>query len=362
MPDSSIAVIGTGLIGASVGLTLMAREDRRYEVVGVDSSRQNARAARELGAVDRTVRYLDEAVGGASMIVLATPPRAAAELLEAMAPHVAEGAIITDTCSTKAAFMAKAEELYGGRVSVVGGHPMAGSERSGPAAASADLFEGAAWAVTPSATANERSVEVVLGMIRAAGAVPVYVDPAEHDEIVAAVSHLPLMLSVALFRMVRDSACWDDAEQLAGPAFRDMTRLTRGDPRMAADIVATNRGAIVSWLRRFQEELDTLARALELDDEGLRELLARADDGDERGREKAPASPDEMLESLFKRTRLDRMVSDDRKVGREPRASASSADLPGSSGEMLMQMFTGAYLYDRIRQLRRGASREPRER
>ena len=366
MPDSSIAVIGTGLIGASVGLTLMAREDRRYEVVGVDSSRQNARAARELGAVDRTVRSLDEAVGGASMIVLATPPRAAVELLEAMAPHVNEGAIITDTCSTKAAFMAKAEELYGGRVSVVGGHPMAGSERSGPAAASADLFGGAAWAVTPSATANERSVEVVLGMIRAAGAVPVYVDPAEHDEIVAAVSHLPLMLSVALFRMVRDSACWDDAEQLAGPAFRDMTRLVRGDPRMAADIVATNRGAIVSWLRRFQDELDALARALELDDEGLRELLARADDedGDERRREreKEPASPDEMLESLFKRTRLDRLVSDDRKVGREPKASASSADLPGSSGEMLMQMFTGAYLYDRIRQLRRGASREPRER
>lgn len=364
MPDSSIAVIGTGLIGASVGLTLMAREDRRYEVVGVDSSRQNARAARELGAVDRTVRYLDEAVGGASMIVLATPPRAAADLLEAMAPHVAEGAIITDTCSTKAAFMAKAEELYGGRVSVVGGHPMAGSERSGPAAASAGLFEGAAWAVTPSATANERSVEVVLGMIRAAGAVPVYVDPAEHDEIVAAVSHLPLMLSVGLFRMVRDSACWDDAEQLAGPAFRDMTRLAKGDPRMAADIVATNRAAIVSWLRRFQDELDALARALELDDEGLRELLARAadDDGDERGRGREPSSPDEMLESLFKRTRLDRMVSDDRKVGREPRASAASADMPGSSGEMLMQMFTGAYLYDRIKQLRRGPSREPRER
>lgn len=360
MPESSIAVIGTGLIGASVGLSLMGRKDRRYEVVGIDSSRQNARAARECGAVDRTVRYLNEAVEGASMIVLATPPRAAAELLEAMAPHVAEGAIITDTCSTKAAFMAKAEELFGGKASVIGGHPMAGSERSGPAAASADLFQGAAWAVTPSATANERSVEVVLGMIRAAGAVPIYVDPAEHDELVAAVSHLPLMLSVALFRMMRDSACWEDAEQLAGPAFRDMTRLAKGDPRMAADIVATNRPAIVSWLRRFQDELDTLVRALELDDEGLRDLLARVEEEEgEGGRDagKAPESPDEMLESLFRRTRLDRLVSEDRGVGREPKAS--SVDMPGSSGEMLMQMLTGAYLYDRIKQLRGGgASRE----
>lgn len=360
MPDSSIAVIGTGLIGASVGLNLMGRKDRRYEVVGVDSSRQNARAARERGAVDRTVRYLNEAVEGASMIVLATPPRAAVELLEAMAPHVPEGAIVTDTCSTKAAFMAKAEELFGGKASVVGGHPMAGSERSGPAAASADLFQGAAWAVTPSATANERSVEVVLGMIRAAGAVPIYVDPAEHDELVAAVSHLPLMLSVALFRMMRDSACWEDAEQLAGPAFRDMTRLVKGDPRMAADIVATNRPAIVSWLRRFQDELDTLARALELDDAGLRDLLARAEEeGDDgRGAGKAPDSPDEMLESLFRRTRLDRLVSEDRAVGREPKAS--SVDMPGSSGEMLMQMLTGAYLYDRLKQLRGGGSSRER--
>ncbi len=359
MPDSSIAVIGTGLIGASLGLSLMGRKDRRYEVVGVDNSRQNARTARELGAVDRTVRYLNEAVEGASMIVLATPPRAAAELLEAMATYVAEGAIVTDTCSTKAAFMARAEELFGGKASIIGGHPMAGSERSGPAAASADLFQGAAWAVTPSATANERSVEVVLGMIRAAGAVPVYVDPAEHDELVAAVSHLPLMLSVALFRMMRDSACWEDAEQLAGPAFRDMTRLAKGDPRMSADIVATNRPAIVSWLRRFQDELDSLVRALELDDAGLRELLARVEEEGDDGRTagKVPENPDEMLESLFRRTRLDRLVSEDRAVGREPKASA--ADLPGSSGEMFMQMLTGAYLYDRIKQLRGGgASRE----
>ncbi len=354
MPDSKITIIGTGLIGASVGLNLMARKDRRYEVVGVDSSRQNARTAREMGAVDRTVRYLDEAVGGASMIVLAVPARAAEELVVTMAPHVAEGAIVTDTCSTKASFMAKAEEAFGGTASVIGGHPMAGSERSGPAAASVDLFRDAAWAVTPSAMANERSVEIVIGLIESAGAVPIYVDPAEHDELVAAVSHLPLMLSVALFTMVRDSACWEDAAQLAGPAFRDMTRLAMGDPQMGADIVATNRAAIVSWLKRYRGELDAVVRALELSDEGV-ERLAEGTDLAGGSKEPLPPTANTLIEGLFARARIERFVFDERIIGRtvpkDGTATPRSMDLFG-------QMVMGGYLYERLRdQLQQGEQR-----
>ena len=354
MPDSKITVIGTGLIGASLGLNLMARKDRRYEVVGIDSSRQNARTAREIGAVDRTVRYLDEAVGDASMIVLAVPARAAEELLAAMAPHVAEGAIVTDTCSTKASFMVKAGEVLGSRASVIGGHPMAGSERSGPAAASVDLFRGAAWALTPSAMANERSVEVVIGLIEAAGAVPIYVDPAEHDELVAAVSHVPLMLSVALFKMVRDSACWEDAAQLAGPAFRDMTRLAMGDPQMGSDIVATNRAAIVSWLKRYRGELDAVVQALELSDEGVERLAAGADLA-EGSKEQVPPTANALIEGLFSRARIERFIFDDLEVGRT--VPKDGAETPRSM-DLFGQMFMGGYLYDRLRdQLRRGEER-----
>ncbi len=353
--ESKIAIIGTGLIGASVGLNLMARKDRKYEVVGIDRSRQNARAAREMKAVDSTVRYLDEAVRDASMIVLAVPPRAAEELLPAMAPHVAPGAVITDTCSTKASFMAKAEEVFEARASVVGGHPMAGSERSGPAAASVDLFQGAAWAITPSTVAHESSVRVVLGLIESAGAVPIYVDPQEHDEIVAAVSHVPLLLSVALFKLVRDSSCWDDAEQLAGPGFRDMTRLVMGDPEMGTGIVATNRSAILSWLRRYQGELDTIIEALEISDDEA-ERLAEGIERPDNDAESAASGADALIESLFSRARLERFLFDDRIVGRE--APRDGEETP-RSGDVLGQMFMGSYLYGRLKdQLRRGEERE----
>ncbi|MCY3881759.1 MAG: prephenate dehydrogenase/arogenate dehydrogenase family protein [Chloroflexi bacterium] len=355
MADSKIAIIGTGLIGASVGLNLMARKDRQYEVVGIDRSRQNARAAREMGAVDRTVRYLDEGVEGASMIVLAVPASAAEELLTAMEPHVSQGTIITDTCSTKSSFMKKAEEVFGNSVSVIGGHPMAGSERSGPSAASVDLFQGAAWAVTPSAVARESSVRVVIGLIESAGAVPIYIDPAEHDEIVAAVSHVPLLLSVALFKLVRDSACWEDAEQLAGPGFRDMTRLVMGDPEMATGIVSTNRPAILSWLRRYQGELDTIIEALEISDEeteGLAEGIELPDDGEDS----AGATADALIGSLFDRARLERFVFDDRIVGRQ--VPKDGAETP-RAGDVMAQMFMGAYLYGRLKeQLNRGEQRE----
>ena len=354
--DSKIVIIGTGLIGASVGLNLMARKDRKYEVVGVDRSRQNARAAREAGAVDRTERYLDEALRGASMVVLAVPARAAEDLLPIMEPHVGEGAIITDTCSTKASFMAKAHEVFGNKVSVIGGHPMAGSERSGPAAASVDLFQGAAWAITPSPVASESAVGVVVGMIEAAGAVPTYVDPAEHDQIVAAVSHVPLLLSVALFKLVRDSAAWEDAEQLAGPGFRDMTRLVMGDPEMATDIVATNRESILSWLRRYQGELDTIIEALELNEEGVARLAESLKSEDEDMDDELPSTPDGLMEGLLSRARFERFMFDDRTVGRQ--VPKEGTETP-RSGEMIGQMFMGAYLYGRLKeQLRRGEERE----
>ena len=325
MADSKITVVGTGLIGASVGLNLTAKPGRRYEVVGLDNSRQNARTAKEMGAIDRSVRSIEEAVEGASMIILAVPVRAAEEIVTVMKPWVADGAIVTDTCSTKASFMATAQAVLGDSASVIGGHPMAGSDESGPSSARVDLFQGAAWAVTPAALANERSIDVVLGLIESAGAVPIYIDPAEHDELVAAVSHVPLLLSVALFRLVRDSACWEDAQQLTGPAFRQFTRLAKGDPKMSSDIVSTNRDAIVSWLQRYRDELGTIIKAIEVGDEPV--------------------------EDLFKRTQFEREVFDLARVGREEPAGTPGAP---NAAEMTAQMFVGGAIYDRLKEMSQG--------
>lgn len=274
MAQSQVAIIGTGLIGTSVGLALQGIKSKSFEIVGADRDRQNARTAKKLGALDREVGSIEEAVGGAGLIIVAVPVIATRRLFEQMAPFVKPGTIITDTCSTKADVMAWADELLPDHIHFVGGHPMAGKEKSGPDAATADLFKNATWAVTPARGAASEAVSVILNLVESLGANPMYIDPAEHDQYAAAISHLPIAISVALFRMVRDSHGWEDAGLLAGPAFRDLTRLASGDPIMSADIMETNREAVVHWIDRFRDELATVKIAIELGGQPLIDLFS----------------------------------------------------------------------------------------
>jgi prephenate dehydrogenase len=273
MAQSRISIIGTGLIGTSVGLALAKREGRQYDIVGADRDRNFARTAKRLGAIDKEVGSLEEAVEGAGLVIIATPVVAARQILQDMGRYLTPGAVVTDVCSTKADIMRWAQEFLPETANFVGGHPMAGKEKSGPEAATADLFKGATWAVTPSARADERAVGVVLGLVEMLGANPLYIDAAEHDQYAAAVSHLPLVVSVALFRMVRDSQGWEDASLLAGPGFRDLTRLASGDPTMSRDIMMTNREAVLHWIDRLQKELSTIKDALNTGHEPVYDLF-----------------------------------------------------------------------------------------
>jgi prephenate dehydrogenase len=273
MAQSRISIIGTGLIGTSIGLALARREGRQYEIIGADRDRNYARTAKRLGALDKEVGSLEEAVENAGLVIVATPVIAARQILQDMGRYLAPGAVVTDVCSTKADIMRWAQEFLPETANFVGGHPMAGKEKSGPDAATADLFKGATWALTPSARADERAVGVVLGMIETLGANPLYIDAGEHDQYAAAVSHLPLVMSVALFRMVRDSQGWEDASLLAGPGFRDLTRLASGDPTMSRDIMMTNREAVLHWIDRLQNELSTIKQALNTGQEPVYDLF-----------------------------------------------------------------------------------------
>jgi len=273
MAQPRISIIGTGLIGTSIGLNLMARKDRPYEVVGADRDRASARTAKRMGALDREVGSLEEAMQGAGLVIIAVPVLGAKSLLQEIGRLLEPGAVITDVCSTKADVLRWAAEFLPETVSFVGGHPMAGRETSGPEAASIDLFKDATWAITPSPRADERAVGIVLSFVESLGAVPLYIDPAEHDQYAAAVSHLPLLVSVALFRMVRDSAGWEDASLLSGPGFKDLTRLASGDPTMSRDIMVTNRDAILHWIGRMQDELTTIKQALEIGGDPLTDLF-----------------------------------------------------------------------------------------
>lgn len=250
-----VAIIGTGLIGGSIGMALKAGKLPELEVIGFDLDSGSMGDARKLGAIDRGAPSIPEAVKGAKMVIVATPPLAVREVFEIMAPHLLEGAIVTDTASTKASVTRWASEVLPEHVSYVGGHPMAGKENQGIKNAEATLFKDKTWAVIPTPSAGEGAVKSVLGLINIVGAEPLFVDAEEHDQYVAAISHLPLVMSAALFSLVRNSPSWDDIAPLAASGFRDLTRLASGDPRMGHDIVATNGDAIAHWIDRYVDEL-----------------------------------------------------------------------------------------------------------
>jgi prephenate dehydrogenase len=251
-----VTIIGTGLIGGSIGLALKAAKLPNLEVVGFDSDRGTMGDARKAGAIDRGAAGAADAVRGAKMVIVAVPPLAVRQVFEEIAPHLIEGAIVTDTASTKAMPARWAAELLPPHVHFVGGHPMAGKETQGIKAAEAGLFKDKVWAVVPSPGAGEGAVKSVLGLVGIAGAEPLFVDAEEHDQYVAAISHLPLVMAAALFSLVRSSPSWDDISPLAASGFRDMTRLASGEPRMAHDICATNGDAIAHWLDRYIAELE----------------------------------------------------------------------------------------------------------
>lgn len=271
-----IAIIGLGLIGASMGLAIRQSQNRNFEVVGIDLEVSHVSTARRTGAIDREARTIPEAVRGAKLVIVAIPVLAMRDLFEFLAEFLTPGTIVTDTGSTKKDVVAWAEELLPAGVSFVGGHPMAGKETSGPKDAEAAMLNGAVYAVCPARNATEEAVQTVVSLVQGVGAKPYFVDAMEHDSYVAAVSHLPFMLSVSLINATTKSPGWREMSQLAASGFRDLTRLASGDPIMHRDIAVTNRDALVHWLDEFIKELHRLRGMVKDDQQGLERTLVDA--------------------------------------------------------------------------------------
>ena len=250
-----ITIIGLGLIGTSLGLAVKKRNLPNVELMGHEVEREAAIRSQRRGAVDNLERYLPAAVEDADMVVIATPVLAIRDVLEAIAPHLPEDAIVTDTGSTKVKVLEWAAEYLPPSVSFVGGHPMAGKTESGPDAAEADLFEGAPYCILPGKNASPAAVQAVTDLAASIGAVPYFVDAMEHDSYVAAVSHLPIAVSAALVASAARSPSWKEMARLAAGGFRDATRLAQGDPIMNRDILLTNREAIAHWIDELIKEL-----------------------------------------------------------------------------------------------------------
>jgi len=254
-----ITIIGLGLIGGSIGLALR-RAGAGFEVVGFARRPEVASRALELGAVDRTEGSLISAVKDAELVLIATPAMAMKEILAEIGGSLREGSIVTDTASTKAEVMDWAEVTLPPSVSFIGGHPLAGKETSGIEAADGDLFQGCTYCLTAGRGAAQEARDTVAGLVRQIGANPLFIDASEHDSLVAGISHLPLLISVALIAATTKSPSWPQMAGLAASGFRDLTRLASGDPRMSRDICLTNREPILRWIDDYIEELRALRR------------------------------------------------------------------------------------------------------
>ncbi len=249
-----VSIVGLGLIGGSMGLALR-RLEADVEVVGFARRREVASRAVELGAVDRAEERLLNAVDGADVVLIAIPVMAMKDMMKAMAEGLQKGCIVTDAGSTKAQVMDWASEYLPDTVTFVGGHPMAGKETSGIEAADADLFAGCTYCLVPGPGAAAEAASTVEGLVRRIGARPLFIDAAKHDRLVAAISHLPMLVSSALVSMAAGSPDWPEMSGLAATGFRDITRLASGSPQMTRDICLSNSDSIVRWIDEYVKEL-----------------------------------------------------------------------------------------------------------
>lgn len=274
MAYSRVAILGTGLIGSSVGLALKAARPQT-QVIGYDASGDNLRRAQGVKAIDRR-GSLRDALTDAELVVVSTPVGAMRALFEEIAPILPTQALVMDTGSTKAEVLRWAGSLLPQGVRFVGGHPMAGKTETGPDAADAKLFQGAVWCLAPLPSTARDAIDEAVALVESLGAAPYFVDPSEHDGLVASVSHLPFLMSVALIRHLGRERSWRETASLAAGGFAYTTHLTDSDPQMFADIVRTNRENISRRLSLYIEELSALRAAIEEDSPELKASFEEA--------------------------------------------------------------------------------------
>ena len=262
LPFFKVIVFGAGLIGGSFALALR-KANAVGEVVGFGRGIASLEEAKQLGILDRIGDDLAREVADADLILLATPVAQMAELFARIAPHLGPNTLITDGGSTKGDVVVAARANLGDKISqFIPAHPIAGTEKSGPSAAFAELYQGKKVVLTPLPENSAEAVARVRSAWESCGAMVSELTPQRHDEVFAAVSHLPHLLSFAL---VHDLAQRDNRDQLlsfAASGFRDFTRIAASSPEMWRDICLANRTAMLAELALYMNELNVIQQAL----------------------------------------------------------------------------------------------------
>jgi cyclohexadieny/prephenate dehydrogenase len=259
-----IALIGVGLIGSSVARIAMEAGNIAGEVVANARTQATLDRVKELGIAHRVELDPAKAVEGADCVMLCAPVGAYAALAEAIVPHLMPGAIVTDVGSTKQSVIRDVGPLIPDGVHFVPGHPMAGTEFSGPDAGFTSLFQGRWCLLTPPTGTDEDAVEKIAELWRRCGSMIEVMEPSHHDRVVAIVSHLPHLIAFTICGTADDLA--DESRQqvlkFAAAGFRDFTRIAASDPVMWRDVFLNNREALLEMLARFTEDAQAMARAV----------------------------------------------------------------------------------------------------
>ena len=281
-----LVIFGVGLIGGSVALALkgnkaalaLKKAVSNIHIVGVGRSAESLETALNLGVIDSVETNIEKACSDADVILIAAPVAQTSAILHSIKPYLVKNTVITDAGSTKGDVLSTAREILGEQFSqFVGGHPIAGAEKSGVSAAKADLFIGKNVVLTPTPETNIHAVLAVSTLWQKCGANVTEMSADTHDSIFAAVSHLPHLLAFAL---VDDLASRPNAAQLfrfAASGFKDFTRIAGSHPEMWRDISLANKTALLREINAFEKELSTLKQLISQEDgAGLQTMFERA--------------------------------------------------------------------------------------
>ena len=266
MSGSRVLVIGLGLIGGSIALAI--KRKHHATIVGYDILENQRKLAKSLNVVDETVSRLEDGVKGVRLIIIATPVLQSENIIDELARLPLEKeTIITDVGSTKRAIVKKAAILKQKDVIFIGGHPMAGSHKSGVTASRAHLFENAFYILTPEETVDKRYVNELKDWLEGTKATFFEMSPFEHDKIVGLISHFPHIIAASLVRQLANFEQENaNISRFAAGGFRDITRIASSSPVMWRDILLHNKDVIISLLDRWENEMKHVKQMIQNSD------------------------------------------------------------------------------------------------
>ncbi len=262
-----VAFVGLGLIAGSMSLA-MRKHGLAGQTVGTARTAQTRQTAREIGLCDRVVDSAAEAVAGADLVVLAVPVGAMGAVAREIAPHLKPGATVTDVGSVKRAVIGAVAPHMPETVHFIPGHPLAGTEHTGPRAGFAELFENRFCLLVPLEGTDRAALQGLRALWEAMGSTVETMDPDHHDLVLAVTSHAPHLIAYTMVGVADDLRRVTDSEVIkySAAGFRDFTRIAASDPVMWRDVFLNNRDATLEILGRFTEELFALQRAIRTGD------------------------------------------------------------------------------------------------